>query len=208
MSRSSRARPPAALVLSRRTLDRNWDELMQELRATQTGVQVLTAFLPTVPFSSRFGALLPHQRWLYRVVLAGSVTATCLTLAPVAFHRLLFRRGQRLMLVETANRLAIAGMATLLLTICTMVVLVVDVVLGTVLGVAAGSLAAVLFVAVWLVAPLGLAKLGRFPTDPPPDADRSCWGQGRDVDRLRSLSTSGRTRARSSRRRSSRLTSP
>jgi hypothetical protein len=174
MSRTSRAHPSAVLVLSRRTLDRNWDELMQELRATQTRVQVLTAFLLTVPFSSRFGALVPLQRWLYLVVLGGSVTATCLTLAPVAFHRLLFRRGQRLMLVETANRLAIAGIATLLGTICTMVVLVVDVVFGSALALVAGSLALVMFLGVWVLAPLGLARLGRFPRNPPPDAPHLC----------------------------------
>ena len=86
---------------SRQTLNRNWDELMQELRAAQTGVQVLTAFLLTVPFSTRFGALLPAQRWLYLGVLSGAVVATCLILAPVAFHRLLFRQGRRLLLVET-----------------------------------------------------------------------------------------------------------
>jgi hypothetical protein len=174
MTRQATIPDRRSTALSRRTLNRNWDELMQELRATQTGVQILTGFLLTVPFSSRFGALSPVQRWLYLAVLAGAVTATCLILAPVAFHRLLFRQGRRMLLVETANRLALAGLAALLLTICAMVFLVVDVVFGPGWASAAAGLALALFVAFWVVAPLGLARFGRFPRNPPPDAPQSC----------------------------------
>jgi hypothetical protein len=166
-------------ALSRRTLNRNWDELMQELRAAQTGVQVLTGFLLTVPFSTRFSTLTPFHRWLYLVVLAGAVTSTCLILAPVAFHRLLFRQGQRLLLVETANRLALAGLGTLMLTLCLMVFLVVDVVTRLEWAFLAAGAALVLFLAFWVLAPLGLARLGRFPTNPPPDTARSCERPGR-----------------------------
>jgi hypothetical protein len=156
-------------ALSRKTLNRNWDELMQELRATQTGVQLLTGFLLTVPFSSRFNVLTPGQRWIYMAVLAGAVTATCLILAPVAAHRLLFRQRRRLLLVETANRFALSGLAALLLTVCGMVFLVADVVLGGPWAWAAAGMAMVLFLALWVVAPFGLAKSGRFPQNPPPD---------------------------------------
>jgi Family of unknown function (DUF6328) len=166
--------------LSRRTLNRNWDELLQELRAAQTGVQILTGFLLTVPFSSRFSTLMPSQRWLYMAVLAGAVTATCLILAPVAFHRLLFRRGRRLLLVETANRLALAGLGALLLTICGMVFLVADVVIGPGGASLAAALAIALFVVLWVAAPLGLARSGRFPKNRPPDAPVSCGRPGRD----------------------------
>ena len=159
----------ATTALSRRTLNRNWDELMQELRAAQTGVQVLTGFLLTVPFSNRFSALDPGQRWLYLAVLAGAVTATCLILAPVAFHRLLFRQRRRLLLVETANRLALAGLAALLLTVCGMVFLVTDVVIGQAPAWLAAALALVLFLALWVIAPLALARSDRFPRNEPPD---------------------------------------
>ena len=165
--------------LSRRTLNRNWDELMQELRAAQTGVQILTGFLLTVPFSSRFDALTPGQRWLYMAVLGGAVTATCLILAPVAFHRLLFRQRRRLLLVETANRFALAGLGALLLTVWGMVFLVADVVLGVQWAWVAVALSAVLFLALWVVAPLGLARSGRFPTNRPPDEPVSCGRAGR-----------------------------
>ena len=170
-------RPTSAL--SRRTLNRNWDELMQELRAAQTGVQILTGFLLTVPFSSRFSTLTPGQRWLYMAVLAGAVTATCLILAPVAFHRLLFRQRRRLLLVETANRFALAGLGALLLTVCGMVFLVTDVVIGAGWAYVAAGLAVVLFLGLWVVAPLVLAKSNRFPKNAPPGAAAGRAGAGR-----------------------------
>jgi hypothetical protein len=174
--------PSLSGALSRRTLNRNWDELMQELRATQTGVQILTGFLLTVPFSSRFSALSPAQRWLYMAVLAGAVTATCLILAPVAFHRLLFRQRRRLLLVETANRFALAGLGALVVTVCGMVFLVADVVIGGEWAWVAAALAIVLFLTLWVAAPLGLAKSGRFPRNRPPDDPVSCarGGRGRE----------------------------
>ena len=68
-------------------LNRNWDELLQELRVVQTGVQILTGFLLTVPFSSRFGDLDRLQVDAYLAVLCGSVLTTGFVIAPVAFHR-------------------------------------------------------------------------------------------------------------------------
>ena len=77
------------------TLTRNWNELLQELRVTQTGVQILTGFLLTVPFSNRFEDLTAFQRDVYLAVLAGSVLTTGLVVAPVAMHRVLFRQRRR-----------------------------------------------------------------------------------------------------------------
>ena len=57
-------------------INRNWTELVQELRSTQTGVQVLTGFLLTVPFSDRFDSLDPVERTAYLLVLSGAVAAT------------------------------------------------------------------------------------------------------------------------------------
>ncbi len=170
------ARSPS---FSRRTLNRNWAELLQELRAAQTGVQVLTGFLVTVPFTSQFDTLSAGQQVLYVAVLTGAVTATCLILAPVAFHRLLFRQGRRMLLVETANRLALAGLAALMLTLCGMVFLVVDVVFGIGWAVGGAAAAFALFVGVWVVAPIALARSGRFPRSRPPDAPAACGRPGR-----------------------------
>jgi hypothetical protein len=107
-------------------------------------------------------------------VLGGAVVATCLILAPVAFHRLLFRKRQRLLLVESANRLALAGLGTLMVTLAAMVLLVVDVVLGRSWAAATGGLTLLLFVALWVAVPVSLARLGRFPRNPSPDAPAAC----------------------------------
>ena len=98
---------------SQETLTRNWDELLQEIRVTQTGVQILTGFLLTVPFSNRFADLTAFQRDVYLAVLAGSVLTTGLVVAPVAMHRVLFRQRRRELLVESGNRFAMAGLAML-----------------------------------------------------------------------------------------------
>ena len=102
---------------SQETLTRNWDELLQEIRVTQTGVQILTGFLLTVPFSNRFADLTTFQRNVYLAVLAGSVLTTGLVVAPVAMHRVLFRQRRRELLVESGNRFAMAGLAMLALTV-------------------------------------------------------------------------------------------
>lgn len=76
-------------------ITRNWAELLQELRVTQTGVQVLTGFLLTVPFSNRFTHLSELQLVTYLCIVLGAITATALLVAPVAFHRMLFRQRRR-----------------------------------------------------------------------------------------------------------------
>jgi amino acid transporter len=136
------------------TLTRNWNELLQELRVTQTGIQVLTGFLLTVPFSNRFTDLTTLQQTSYLVVLTGAVVATVLMLAPVAFHRILFRRHQRPWLVATANRIALAGLTMVALTTGGVGFLVFDIVAGLTAGVIAALVALVLFVSLWVVVPL------------------------------------------------------
>ena len=135
-------------------LTRNFNELLQELRVTQTGVQILTGFLLTLPFTSRFPDLDTVQRYSYLGVLSGAVMATGLIIAPVAFHRALFRRGQRAWLVRSANRSARAGLAMLALTTAGMVWLVFDVVAGRTAAAVAGPVALLFFTLLWLVVPL------------------------------------------------------
>jgi len=134
-------------------LTRNWNELLQEIRVTETGVQILTGFLLTVPFSQRFGDLDPFQRHLYLVVLAGSVATTALVVAPVAFHRALFRHRARYWLVEAANRCARLGLVMTALTISGVVFLVFDVVVGTPAGVVAFVVALAFFTLLWAGSP-------------------------------------------------------
>jgi len=152
-------------------MDRNWNELLQELRVTQTGVQILTGFLLTVPFSNRFDDLTAFQKDVYLAVLAGSVLTTGLVVAPVAMHRVLFRQRRRELLVEWGNRFAMSGLALLALTVSGVVLLVVDVVVGTTAGwVASGALLLVL-TALWAVLPRVVDHVDDRPHNPPPSDD-------------------------------------
>ena len=135
-------------------LTRNLNELLQELRVTQTGVQILTGFLLTLPFTSRFATLDRVQRGAYLGVLCGSVIATGLIIAPVAFHRILFRHGQRPWLVTNANRAARAGLFFLALTTSGVVWLVFDLVTNRTIASVAGLVSALFFTTLWAVVPL------------------------------------------------------
>ena len=135
-------------------LTRNYNELLQELRVTQTGVQILTGFLLTIPFTQRFTSLDNLQRNAYLTVLAGAVFATGLIIAPVAFHRTLFRQGEKEWLVHAANWSARAGLAALALTMSGVVFLIFDVVISRTASVIAGGVALVFFTVLWAVFPL------------------------------------------------------
>ncbi|MFS3127123.1 DUF6328 family protein [Nocardioides sp. Bht2] len=139
-------------------LRRNWDDLLQELRVSQAGVQILTGFLLTVPFSSRFGDLSNLQQAIYAVAVIGSVVTTALVVAPVAFHRVLFREHARPWLVAAGNRCALAGLFTLALTVCAVLVLVFDVVFGDLAAVVVGAGCLLLFAVLWLGIPLLMGR--------------------------------------------------
>lgn len=133
---------------------RNWDELLQELRVTQTGVQILTGFLLTVPFSNRFAHLTHLQRTTYLCVLIGAIAATALLVAPVAFHRLLFHQRQRPWLVFAAHFCAIAGLFLLGLNSCGAAFLVFDISTSTPTATVVGGVLLGLFTLLWVVVPL------------------------------------------------------
>jgi hypothetical protein len=140
--------------LSEPTINRNWTELVQELRATQIGVQVLIGFLLALPYTNKFDTLDHFEKAAYLAVLSIAVAATAAVLAPIAYHRILFRRGLRPWLVETANTIARAGLVLAGLSMCGVVFLAFDLVAGTAAGVAASLVAVVGYVVLWLVVPL------------------------------------------------------
>jgi hypothetical protein len=140
--------------LPEQTINRNWTELIQELRSTQTGVQVLTGFLLAVPFTDRFDRLDDVERTAYLIVLTGAVSATMAVLAPIAYHRILFRRDRRPWLVESANRIARVGLVLAALTMCGVVFLAFDLAAGRAAGVLASLVAFVGYVVLWVVVPL------------------------------------------------------
>ncbi|EAP98950.1 hypothetical protein JNB_02240 [Janibacter sp. HTCC2649] len=135
-------------------LDRNWDELLQELRVTQTGVQLLAGFLLTLPFQRRFASITESQRTAYLVALASAIVATTLLVAPVSAHRLMFRRHAKHQLVGFADRAARVGLVTLSISIVSATYLIFDVVVGRGAALTAAAAAVVVFVVNWLVIPL------------------------------------------------------
>ncbi|MBV9594197.1 MAG: hypothetical protein JO147_10460 [Actinobacteria bacterium] len=135
-------------------LDRNWGDLLQELRVVQTGVQLLTGFLLTLPFQQRFAQLSDFQKDVYLTTVACAIVATGLLIAPVAVHRLLFRRHARRAMVAMAHKLALAGTALLGLAIVGVVLLIFDVVRGRTAATIATVVAALLLVTLWLALPL------------------------------------------------------
>ena len=111
-------------------LDRNWNEILQELRVTQTGIQILTGFLLTVPFQTRFTELTGDQRGFYLVLVVLAAVTTGLMVAPVSLHRWLFRKGAKSTLVTAADRFMRVGLVFLSLVVSGVVGLVFDVVVG------------------------------------------------------------------------------
>lgn len=138
----------------RERLQRNFLELLQELRVAQTGVQILFAFLLTISFTPRFGSADSFTRAVYLVALLSAAVATALIVAPVAYHRTLFRMGEKEWIVFAAHRTAMGGLAFLLLAVVSSVLLATEVALsrGAAAAVAAGT--AVVFAALWFIAPL------------------------------------------------------
>ncbi len=134
--------------------DRNLVELLQEVRVVQTGVQVLFAFLLTAPLATRFGALSAFQRYDYFATLLATGAAAVLLIAPTAYHRILFRKGDKEHLVQVANRFTLAGLAFVALSMLGALLLVTDLMFDGAAVVLTVGLAALGFATCWCVLPL------------------------------------------------------
>jgi hypothetical protein len=138
--------------------DRNWLELIQELRVAQTGIQVLAGFLLTLPFTTRFEDIGKHHETVFLVAFSLAVLTVGLMTAPVALHRFLFGRHKKDTLVRVGGMFAKTGMAAMGLTLVTVVVLIFGVVVGDVAGYVAGTVVLVVYTLCWVVLPLSLLK--------------------------------------------------
>jgi hypothetical protein len=145
-------------------LDRNWISLLQELRVVQTGVQLLTGFLLTLPFQQRFDELDPAMRAVYLATVGCSVTTTVLLVAPVGIHRMLFRRHRLQSLVSAGHRFAYAGLSLLGLALTGMTVITFDTVAGPIAGIVAEVCAFAVLVVFWMALPLWLRNETQPPT--------------------------------------------
>jgi hypothetical protein len=146
-------------------LDRNFSELLQELRVAQTGVQILFAFLLTLAFTNRFGEVSEFQRQVYVTALMMTLASTGLLIAPVAYHRLTFRRRMRAQLVGLAGIFALGGLTFLMLGICTAIFFVLDVVLSRGAAIALTAVAAGWLLVFWYVFPIADRLRSRYDDD-------------------------------------------
>ena len=143
--------------------DRNLIELLQELRVAGLGVQVLFGFLLAIPFTAKFADLSHAQRELYVASLLLAAAATALLLAPVAYHRLVFRRNRKEQLVKDANVLAILGLVAVGLAVSASVLLVVSYVESGAIVVIITVVTVCLFAVLWFVLPM-VRRRTRFPS--------------------------------------------
>jgi hypothetical protein len=137
-------------------LDRNWSDLLQELRVVQTGVQLLTGFLLTLPFQSRFAELHAFQQNVYLTTVACAVAATGFLIAPVLVHRVLFRRHARAMMVAAAHWFAVIGTTLLGCAVIGVVLLLFDVLRGRTVGITAAGITTLLLPVLWIAVPWAL----------------------------------------------------
>ena len=134
--------------------DRNWVEILQELRVTQTGTQIMSGFLLTLPFQQRFASIRPYELAIYVALIVLAASTTAVGLAPVALHRGLFHRHEKAQLVRVADRL-LRVTIWLVATLTTGVVLfVLDFTLGLTAGIVGGIVAAVVLVMLLGIVPL------------------------------------------------------
>jgi hypothetical protein len=135
-------------------LDRNLNELLQELRVALPGVQVLFAFLLTVPFQQGFQQVTVFQERVFFVTLLCTAISAALLISPTAYHRITFRHQQKHHLVFTANRLTIAGLAFLAAAMVGAILLVTDYIFGSTATAITAGAAAIMFLVLWYALPL------------------------------------------------------
>jgi hypothetical protein len=138
---------------------RNWDEILQELRVTQTGTQILLGFLLTIPFQAGFADIDSEQIAVYLTLVMVAALATVFALAPVALHRALFRQGAKPELVRAAHLLMRLALGAISLALSGTVYLIFTVVIGDIAALIAGGSTLLLTVLLWAVLPSFLRRL-------------------------------------------------
>lgn len=134
-------------------INRNFNELLQELRVAQAGVQILFGFLLSITFTEVYTRATGFQKGTHLVTVLFATAAVALLTAPAAWHRLLFRLGQRPRIVRVANTLAVCGMASLAVAMTGTVLLLTNVVLGPWPSVPISLVAAAGFASLWFLLP-------------------------------------------------------
>jgi hypothetical protein len=137
-----------------RRLARNLNELLQELRVAQAGVQILFGFLLSIAFSERYASTGAYERTIHLITVLFAAGAVALLTAPASWHRLLFRRGRREDIIDVANHFAVAGLVCLAFAMVGTILLIGEMIVGGWSAIALGIVAAVLFAVLWFILPL------------------------------------------------------
>jgi drug/metabolite transporter (DMT)-like permease len=153
-------------------LDRNFEELIGELRVVITGVQVLFAFLLIVPFDTGFAHVGRYERTVYFITLLLAALAAVCVIAPSAQHRLLFRHDDKKHVVFISNRIVIAGLIFLALAMCGCLLLVATKLFGVLAGILTLILGALPFAILWFAMPLLRRRKLHSGARPPDGAPR------------------------------------
>jgi len=143
--------------------DRNWIEVLQELRVLQTGTQILTGFLLALAFQPAFAELDAGQRSLYLLLVVLATLSAVVALAPVALHRMVFGRREKRTVVVYGHVALITALVTVSLLLIGVAAFVFDVVVGADAGLLAGSVAAIAVIVLWVGLPLVLRRSGPNP---------------------------------------------
>lgn len=141
--------------------DRNWNELLQEFRVMQTGVQILTGFLLILPFQDRFAELDRIQVAIYLVLVLLAVATTVVVVAPVSVHRVLFQRRLKMETVLAGDAIAKVALALLALVVVGVVLLVFDVVTTRGIALAMAGVVLLLEVLGWVTLPVVIGRRNR-----------------------------------------------
>ena len=139
-------------------LDRNWGELLQELRITQTGLQLLSGFLLTLPFTQVFPTLDDGQKSLYLALVVIAGVAVGVNMAPIMLHRRVFRERRKDRVVALGHVMIQVVMGAVALLIVGMSVLIFSVVATWTAGILAGAALAVVLAFLLVVVPRRLER--------------------------------------------------
>lgn len=157
LSSEEHERPESA----RERVNRKWNEILQETRVAQTGVQILFGFLLSLAFTPAFEDLELFGRALYVVTVALGASSVATLIAPVSIHRFLSGLRMKDEVVEAAGRLMVCGMVLLALTIACTLLLILNVVTDGAVGEVVVGLVMLWFAVCWYVIPLRLRRKSR-----------------------------------------------
>lgn len=135
-------------------LDRELNELLQELRVVIPGVQILFAFLLTVPFSQRFADVTDIQKGAFTVAILCAIVATALLLGPTAYHRVRWRERDKERMLRTSNVFALVGLAFLAVALVAAIYFVIDFLFRGMFAIVVAAAAGLLILGLWYALPL------------------------------------------------------